>query len=117
MLPSFASLVSLSYCPPHPPLQLVLPFTPCFRPLLSRACRLLHFRLADLFWPRLTDRLRTIIDMDKILVLGAGEVLEFDSPANLLEKDDSTFADLCRKSGEYDELKELAFVKRDSWKA
>jgi len=55
--------------------------------------------------------------MDKILVLGAGEVLEFDSPANLLEKDDSTFADLCRKSGEYDELKELAFAKRDSWKA
>lgn len=64
-----------------------------------------------------SDRLRTIIDMDKIVVLGAGELLEFDSPANLLEKDDSVFADLCRKSGEYEELRELAMAKRDASKA
>lgn len=65
----------------------------------------------------LADRLRTIIDYSKILVLGAGEVLEFDTPANLLEKDDSVFADLCRKSGEYDELREIAMATREASKA
>jgi hypothetical protein len=60
------------------------------------------------------DRLRTIIDYDKILVLGAGEVLEFDTPSNLLDNDESAFADLCRKSGDYAELKQLAAAKRDS---
>ena len=54
----------------------------------------------------------SVTDYDKILVLGAGEVLEFDSPANLLEKEGSVFAELCQKSGEYDELKEIAMAKR-----
>ena len=46
--------------------------------------------------------------MDKILVLGNGNVLEFDTPWNLLEKEDSEFSELCRRSGEFDLLKELA---------
>lgn len=59
------------------------------------------------------DRLRTIIDYDKILVLGEGEVLEYDSPWALLEKDDSSFSQLCHKSGEYEELVALAQAARD----
>ncbi|SCV71654.1 BQ2448_3242 [Microbotryum intermedium] len=56
----------------------------------------------------IAHRLKTIIDYDKILVLGAGEVLEFDTPANLINDETSAFADLCRKSGDFDELKATA---------
>lgn len=60
----------------------------------------------------IAHRLRTIVDYDKILVLGAGEVLEYDTPWNLLDKDDSEFSQLCHKSGEYDELVAIANSKR-----
>ncbi|OCF31712.1 ATP-binding cassette transporter [Kwoniella heveanensis BCC8398] len=39
-------------------------------------------------------RLSTVMDYDKILVLGAGKVLEFDSPGNLRTNKDSYFAKL-----------------------
>ncbi|WVQ93407.1 hypothetical protein IAU59_000477 [Kwoniella sp. CBS 9459] len=39
-------------------------------------------------------RLSTVMDYDKILVLGAGKVLEFDSPGNLRVRKDSYFAKL-----------------------
>ncbi|GAA5991641.1 hypothetical protein JCM10908_001069 [Rhodotorula pacifica] len=56
----------------------------------------------------IAHRLRTIIDYDKVLVLDHGVVLEYDSPSNLLAQEDSSFAGLCRKSGEYDVLKKMA---------
>ncbi|GAA5985560.1 hypothetical protein JCM11641_007994 [Rhodosporidiobolus odoratus] len=56
----------------------------------------------------IAHRLRTIIDYDKILVLHHGVVQEYDTPLNLLAKEDSAFAALCRKSGEYEILKEMA---------
>ncbi|GAA5979907.1 hypothetical protein JCM11641_007582 [Rhodosporidiobolus odoratus] len=56
----------------------------------------------------IAHRLRTIIDYDKILVLHHGVVQEYDTPLNLLAKEDSAFAALCRKSGEYEALKEMA---------
>ncbi|SCZ89011.1 BZ3500_MvSof-1268-A1-R1_Chr1-1g00891 [Microbotryum saponariae] len=62
----------------------------------------------------IAHRLKTIIDYDKILVLGAGEVLEFDTPANLINDETSVFADLCRKSGDFDELKAMADGKTSS---
>jgi ABC-type multidrug transport system fused ATPase/permease subunit len=39
-------------------------------------------------------RLATVMDYDKILVLGAGKLLEFDSPDVLKSKKDSYFAKL-----------------------
>ena len=39
-------------------------------------------------------RLSTVMDYDKILVLGAGKLLEFDSPENLKKDKDSYFAKL-----------------------
>ncbi|KAL8281440.1 hypothetical protein RQP46_006124 [Phenoliferia psychrophenolica] len=62
----------------------------------------------------IAHRLRTIIDYDKILVLDQGEVVEFDTPWNLLARESSAFASLCQKSGEFPELLKLANAKRDS---
>ncbi|GJN92324.1 hypothetical protein Rhopal_005354-T1 [Rhodotorula paludigena] len=56
----------------------------------------------------IAHRLRTIIDYTKVLVLDHGVVVEYDTPANLLARDESAFSALCRKSGEYDLLKEMA---------
>ena len=53
-------------------------------------------------------RLKTIIDYDKVLVLGKGHVLEYDSPHVLLSDESSTFYKLCEQSGELATLKVLA---------
>lgn len=56
------------------------------------------------------DRLHTIIDFDRVLVLSQGEVVEYDTPSNLLSKGEegSEFAKLCKETGEFDKLKEIA---------
>lgn len=56
----------------------------------------------------IAHRLRSIADYDKILVMNAGEVVEFDTPHNLLQKKDSLFRDMCVKSGELEALEQLA---------
>ena len=47
----------------------------------------------------IAHRLKTILDYDKILVLDAGRVAEFDSPQNLLEQTSSVFYSMCRDNG------------------
>lgn len=47
----------------------------------------------------IAHRLRTIIDFSKILLLEKGRVLEFDSPATLLQNPESKFYALCRATG------------------
>jgi ABC-type multidrug transport system fused ATPase/permease subunit len=42
----------------------------------------------------IAHRLQTIIDFDRILVLGQGGVLEFDSPANLMADENSIFSNM-----------------------
>ncbi|CAO3623722.1 unnamed protein product [Cunninghamella echinulata] len=49
-------------------------------------------------------RLFTVIHYDKILVLDAGKVKEFDSPLNLISDPQSMFHKLCKNSGEFDQL-------------
>ncbi|KAJ3215100.1 hypothetical protein HDU67_000804 [Dinochytrium kinnereticum] len=64
----------------------------------------------------IAHRLNTVIDYDRILVLDQGEVAEFDSPANLLEKDgrdggvQSVFSKLVEETGAANaaKLRELA---------
>ncbi|KAL4399957.1 Transporter of the ATP-binding cassette (ABC) [Malassezia pachydermatis] len=53
-------------------------------------------------------RLKTIIDYDKVLVLGQGKVIEYNTPHKLLSDTSSAFYQLCERSGELDELKEAA---------
>ncbi|KAF9013108.1 multidrug resistance-associated ABC transporter [Cyathus striatus] len=59
----------------------------------------------------IAHRLQTIMDADKIMVLDAGKLVEFDSPATLLRKEDSIFKGLVDNSGHSDELRAIAFGK------
>ncbi|CDO94121.1 unnamed protein product [Kluyveromyces dobzhanskii CBS 2104] len=63
----------------------------------------------------IAHRLRSIIDYDKILVMDAGEVKEYDHPYSLLLNRDSIFYHMCEDSGELEVLIQLAkesFVKK-----
>ncbi|KAF8207123.1 hypothetical protein K438DRAFT_1962751 [Mycena galopus ATCC 62051] len=46
----------------------------------------------------IAHRLRTIISYDRILVLEAGKIAEFDTPLTLFNRPDSIFRSLCEKS-------------------
>ena len=52
----------------------------------------------------IAHRLQTIIDYDKVLVLEKGEVIEYDSPWELIEKDGGVFRSMCEMSGDMDGL-------------
>lgn len=56
----------------------------------------------------IAHRLRSVIDYDKILVMDAGEVREYDHPYSLLLNKDSLFYSMCERSGELDSLIEMA---------
>lgn len=43
----------------------------------------------------IAHRLSTIVDFDRILVLSNGSLAEFDTPLNLLDRDDSIFKVSC----------------------
>ncbi|GBC03173.1 hypothetical protein RclHR1_00500021 [Rhizophagus clarus] len=59
----------------------------------------------------IAHRLRTIIDYDRILVLDQGNIIEFDSPHNLITNHESLFYKMCQNSGEFDQLMSLALKK------
>ncbi|KAI8052837.1 P-loop containing nucleoside triphosphate hydrolase protein [Syncephalis plumigaleata] len=52
----------------------------------------------------IAHRLRTIIDYDRVLVLDAGRLVEYDKPSVLLHQSNSLFRQLCAHSGELDTL-------------
>ncbi|KAK7204872.1 putative ABC bile acid transporter [Myxozyma melibiosi] len=56
----------------------------------------------------IAHRLRSVIDYDKILVLDAGMIKEYDSPHALLQIPDSIFRSMCESSGELEALEVLA---------
>jgi len=59
----------------------------------------------------IAHRLRTIIDYDKVLVLDKGTVAEYDSPSNLIKNENSIFAEMCRQSADWEELKVLSKIE------
>ncbi|KAJ3050077.1 hypothetical protein HK097_008934 [Rhizophlyctis rosea] len=58
----------------------------------------------------IAHRLNTVADYDRILVLSAGEVIEFDSPSHLLGKEGSVFRSMVEETGRKNAvvIKELA---------
>lgn len=55
----------------------------------------------------IAHRLRSIIDYDMILVMDQGQIVEYDKPFTLLQRD-SIFRDMCAKSGDLEVLESLA---------
>ncbi|KAI5115939.1 hypothetical protein M0805_009349, partial [Coniferiporia weirii] len=61
----------------------------------------------------IAHRLRTVIDYDRLIVLDAGCIAEFDTPYNLLQREGGTFRGMCLKSGHFAELEEVARTKAE----
>uniref|UniRef100_A0A8H7XII1 Multidrug resistance-associated ABC transporter n=1 Tax=Psilocybe cubensis TaxID=181762 RepID=A0A8H7XII1_PSICU len=59
-------------------------------------------------------RLRTVIDYDRLIVLDKGQIVEFDTPWNLINKEDGIFRNMCMKSGSFTELESAAKAKASS---
>ncbi|KAF9479067.1 P-loop containing nucleoside triphosphate hydrolase protein [Pholiota conissans] len=58
-------------------------------------------------------RLRTVIDYDRLIVLDKGQIVEFDTPWNLINKTDGVFRNMCLKSGSFGELELAAKAKAE----
>ncbi|KAI0003794.1 ABC transporter type 1, transmembrane domain-containing protein [Russula compacta] len=56
-------------------------------------------------------RLRTVIDYDRLIVLDKGVITEFDTPWNLIQKEDGIFRNMAMKSGMFAELEQIAKAK------
>ncbi|KAF8513392.1 hypothetical protein JB92DRAFT_3116459 [Gautieria morchelliformis] len=70
--------------------------------------------LSDVTVITVAHRLQTIMDADKIMVLDAGNMVEFDSPANLLKKSGGFLKSLVDESGDREVLYKLAENSRKS---
>ncbi|THU71177.1 hypothetical protein C4D60_Mb08t32790 [Musa balbisiana] len=64
----------------------------------------------------IAHRLNTIIDCDRLLLLSAGKVLEFDTPETLLSMEDSAFSKMVQSTGTANAqyLRSLVFENRSS---
>ncbi|KAF9980622.1 hypothetical protein BGZ75_008239 [Mortierella antarctica] len=58
----------------------------------------------------IAHRIRTIADFDRVLVMNAGEVAEFDKPYTLMRQD-GLFRSMCERSSEFDALLAIAEAK------
>ena len=63
----------------------------------------------------IAHRLHTIMDSDRVLVLDAGRVIEFDEPYQLLQNENGLFANMVKMTGKSmaHNLKEMARIARD----
>ncbi|RCH99356.1 hypothetical protein CU098_007426, partial [Rhizopus stolonifer] len=59
----------------------------------------------------IAHRLHTVIKYDRILVLDQGQVKEFEDPLTLIHNTNSLFYRMCRNSGDFERLLELAEQK------
>jgi ABC-type sugar transport system ATPase subunit len=64
----------------------------------------------------LATRFRVIVAMDRVMVMKYGEIVEFDTPLNLLENPKSKFSMMVAQTGDIntDYLKYLANSKKDT---
>ncbi|KAG0056332.1 hypothetical protein BGZ83_005451 [Gryganskiella cystojenkinii] len=61
----------------------------------------------------IAHRIRTIADFDRVLVMNAGEIAEYDKPLTLMDKEDGIFRSLCERSTEFDALYAIAKAKEE----
>jgi ABC-type multidrug transport system fused ATPase/permease subunit len=59
-------------------------------------------------------RLLTVIDYDRIIVLDKGQVVEFDTPASLIAKENGVFRGMCKQSDSFELLQEMALKAQTS---
>ncbi|KAJ7186191.1 hypothetical protein C8R46DRAFT_1343242 [Mycena filopes] len=59
-------------------------------------------------------RLKTIIDYDRLVVLDHGRVVEFDTPFELIRREEGVFRGMCLKSGSFGELEAAARAKAEA---
>ncbi|KAJ2730836.1 hypothetical protein IW152_004972 [Coemansia sp. BCRC 34962] len=78
---------------------------------IQRTIRGAEFSDSTLFC--IAHRLRTIIDYDRVLVMDRGQIVEFDTPWNLLQIKNGVFKGMCEKTGEYKHLRSVAQSKYD----
>ncbi|KAF8307170.1 hypothetical protein DL93DRAFT_2171840 [Clavulina sp. PMI_390] len=77
----------------------------------------LRTRFRDCTVLTIAHRLQTIMDSDKILVLESGKLVEFDSPIDLLAREESVFRDMVDGSGDREVLRALAGASNGRGKA
>lgn len=76
--------------------------------MLHRIQATIRTQFKDSILLTIAHRLHTIIDYDRVLVLEQGEVVEFDTPANLIAKEGGVFRGMCIKSEHFAELEAAA---------
>ncbi|KAF9384934.1 hypothetical protein CPB97_005270 [Podila verticillata] len=59
----------------------------------------------------IAHRIRTIADFDRVLVMNAGEVAEFDKPLTLMQREGSIFRSMCERSSDFEALLAIAEEK------
>lgn len=57
--------------------------------------------------------MNTIADYDRVLVLDQGKIKEFDTPYNLITKENGYFKEMCEKTGEYSKILAIAASKHN----
>ncbi|XP_038064939.1 multidrug resistance-associated protein 4-like [Patiria miniata] len=62
----------------------------------------------------IAHRLNTIMDLDKVMVLDAGQLIEFDEPYVLLQTKDSIFSKMVQETGKAEAAKLLQIAKKTS---
>ena len=58
----------------------------------------------------IAHRLNTVLDYDRVLVMGEGKVIEFDTPVTLLKRQGGVFRTMCRASSDWSQMKERVKV-------
>lgn len=71
--------------------------------------RTIQEEFADALVVCIAHRLLTVARYDKILVLDAGRIVEFDTPRNLLSRPSSAFRKMCEQAADWETIRAVVF--------